>query len=398
MISVAQAKEKILSNIDCLATVDLDLSDAQGFALAEEIKAPFALPSFRQSAMDGFAVNMDRDLSTFKCIGEIAAGSSKTYVLKKGEGVRIFTGAAVPDSANAVVMQEWVEVKEDSGQVLCSVQTDRKVNEGDHIRPIGEQLKSGDSVASKNTLVNGGLAALLQSFGVQQVKVFRKPKIAIVVTGDELVEPGNTLEQGQIYESNSVSLGMTLEEKGFAVTHKISVKDNYDELLRILAHSLDEHDLLIVSGGISVGKYDLVGKALKELKVKEVFYKVKQKPGKPLYYGRRDQTLVFALPGNPAASLTCLYEYVLPAIKKQSGYVQYLPLSLLLPLKHVFVNKGDRAKFLKATISNSTVEILDGQASSMLHSFALANGLVFLPEEIGNQTLEAGTMVETHLL
>lgn len=396
MISVEEAKELIRSSVSPLGSVKLPVASSQGYALSNDIHAPISLPSFRQSAMDGYAVRLKNGLDSFECIGEVAAGSSVQYSLKEGQGVRIFTGAAVPDSANCVVMQEWVNPLSTDEPYRCEIDAPRDLRVGDHIRPIGEQVNHGELVFSKGTVINGGVAGLLKSFGISEIEVTAKPRIGVVVTGDELVQSGESLKPGQIYESNSVSIQMTLIQQGFEVNSSLHIKDDYQELLDGLSDSMKNNDVLIVSGGISVGDYDLVGTALKELGVKEVFYKVKQKPGKPLFFGKLGEKLIFGLPGNPAASVTCILEYVTIALKLASGYETPELVKIMLPLEEDFVNKGDRAKFLKACVSLGGVKVLGGQASSMLKTFSDANALVYIPSA-ESSIISKGTLVEVHL-
>lgn len=398
MISVEEAKKRVIKNSKTLSKISISLDNCLNYAVAEDILAPFPLPSFRQSAMDGYAVNLLENTNKFLCIGEIAAGSSRTDNLKKGEGVRIFTGAAVPESANCVIMQEWITASESEDHYNCTIDSSKKVLSNHHIRPVGEQLLKGAIVLKKGTAITPAGIGLLRSFGITKVTAFSRPKVAVIVTGDELMLPNEELKHGQIYESNSVGIIHTLEQKGFNAPSVYLVKDNYAELTDTFKNALENYDLIIATGGISVGKYDFVGKILKEQGVNEIFHKVKQKPGKPLFFGTKDKKIVFGLPGNPAASLSCLHEYVLPSIKKISGYTNHGNITLNLPLKNSFKNRGDRNKFLKAIISDNQVEIVDGQASSMLHSFALANCLVNIKGVSNQQVIEKGTLVEVHLL
>jgi molybdopterin molybdotransferase len=226
--------------------------------------------------------------------------------------------------------------------------------------------------------------------------VFKKPTIAIVTTGNELIEPGQDLTHGKIYESNSKMLLSALYSLKFYDVTIHKVEDDYQETVKTLKSVVSNNDLVIITGGISVGDYDFVGKALNELQVDEVFYKVKQKPGKPLFFGKKEDTSIFALPGNPAAALTCFYVYVYMALQKMMGIDDIeLP---RVPAKSIsnFYKNGDRPQFLKAIFDNGHVEILEGQNSSMLQTFAISNALVFSPEEQNH--FHFGDFVETILL
>lgn len=361
------------------------VAKAGGYLLFEDIKSPINMPPFRQSAMDGYAVNLHEDLS-YNLIGEIKAGDNQQLILKKGEAVRIFTGAAVPNTANAVMMQE--KVKTNANTINLEHQIDKNIN----IRPLGEQVKAGDIALKKGTKLTPAAIGYLTSLGITEVAVFKKPDIAIITTGNELIEAGQDLPYGKIYESNSKMLLSALYNlKYYDVTlHK--VEDVYENTVATLKSVINANDLVIITGGISVGDYDFVGKALQELQVEELFYKVKQKPGKPLFFGKKADTQIFALPGNPAAALSCFYVYVYIALQKMMNRDDLeLPRVKAKSISN-FEKKGDRPQFLKAIYSNKTIEILEGQNSSMLQTFALANALVFVPETITqikkNDTIE----------
>ena len=375
MISVEQASKIIFESIDFTnKSVEIALSDALGYVLYHDVISPINMPPFRQSAMDGYAINL-HDSNNYALIGEVKAGDGHQLHLKPGDAVRIFTGAAVPDSANAVVMQEKTSIKDNALTIDSSV----VVNE--NIRPLGEQVLEGQVALKKGAKLNPAAIAYMATLGITQVKVYQKPTIAIIVTGNELAEAGENLQHGQIYESNAIMLRMALKQLGYDNISFHKVADNYNDTLNLLDNVISNNEVILVSGGISVGDYDFVGKALAELNVVEHFYKVNQKPGKPLFFGKKDDKIIFALPGNPAASLSCFYIYVITAIEILSGNSNYKLIRVKALSKSSFVKKGDRAQFLKAIYNNGAVEVLVGQNSSMLHTFALANALVYLPED-----------------
>ncbi|MEZ4795678.1 MAG: molybdopterin molybdotransferase MoeA [Flavobacteriaceae bacterium] len=375
MISVEQALKIISGNIQATdQSIMRKLADALGYVLFNDIISPINMPPFRQSAMDGYAINA-HDAKTYTLIGEVKAGDGHQPFLNPGDAVRIFTGAPVPDSANAVVMQEKTSIKNN----ILTIDSSVVVNE--NIRPLGEQVLKGQVALKKGVKLNPATIAYLTTLGITQVKVYQKPTIAIIVTGNELVQAGETLQYGQIYESNAVMLRSALQQSRYNDVTIYEVEDNYETTLNVLTEVIKKNDVVLVSGGISVGDYDFVGKALAELNVVEHFYKVNQKPGKPLFFGKKDDKIIFALPGNPAASLSCFYIYVIAAIEILSGNSNYKLIRVKAFSKSSFVKKGDRAQFLKAIYNNGAVEILEGQNSSMLYTFALANALVYLPED-----------------
>ncbi|MGC1205973.1 MAG: molybdopterin molybdotransferase MoeA [Flavobacteriaceae bacterium] len=348
---------------------------AGGYILFEDIYSPINMPPFRQSAMDGYALNLHDGLD-YTLVGEVKAGDAHQPSLKKGEAVRIFTGAPVPNTANAVMMQE--KVVSNGNTITIEYQVALELN----IRPLGEQVKIGAIALKKGTKLSPAAIGYLISLGITKVSVFRKPNIAIVTTGNELIEAGQDLSYGKIYESNSKMLLTALYNlKYYDVTlHK--VEDIYEKTVSKLKSVIDSNDLVLITGGISVGDYDFVGKALNELQVEELFYKVKQKPGKPLFYGKKNNTQIFALPGNPAAALSCFYVYVYIALQKlMNRDVLELPRIKAKSISN-FEKKGDRPQFLKAIYNEGNVEILEGQNSSMLQTFALSNALVYASEAI----------------
>ncbi|MEP3837650.1 MAG: molybdopterin molybdotransferase MoeA [Algibacter sp.] len=376
MISIPEAISIVKKHSEpLLKNTTKQVEKAGGYLLFEDVTSPINMPPFRQSAMDGYALHLHEDLN-YNLIGEVKAGDSHQPVLKKGEAVRIFTGAAVPDSANAVMMQEKV-IKTENHITLEQQGTIQQ-----NIRPLGEQVKTGDIALKAGTKLTPAAIGYLMSLGITKVSVFKKPNIAIVTTGNELIEAGQDLAFGKIYESNSKMLLSALYSLKFYDVTLYKVDDNYTKTIETLNTAINDKDLVLITGGISVGDYDFVGKALNQLQVEEHFYKVKQKPGKPLFYGKKNNTQIFALPGNPAAALSCFYVYVYIALQKlMNRDVLELPRIEANSISS-FKKKGDRPQFLKAIYNTGTVEILEGQNSSMLQTFALSNALVYAPETV----------------
>ena len=374
MVSVHKALQLIKDRITYLSKQKtVLLHQAKNYYLAEAIISPINMPPFRQSAMDGYGLNRGEN-STYRLIDEVKAGDTHHPFINPGECTRIFTGAPVPDSVTEIAIQEKVEVIDQ--KVIVNYQT----NPEDNIRPLGEQIKKGEIALPKGTKLTTAGIGFLASLGITEVSVICRPKIALVVTGNELVEPGLPLAYGQIYESNSAMLKSALHELNYKEVNQIKVADDYDSTFSILKDALNSHDLVLVCGGISVGDYDFVGKALNAIGVEQLFYKVNQKPGKPLYFGAYQNSYVFGLPGNPASALSCFYVYVQLALKKLSGANPIEMNWVKAKSISVFNKKGNRAQFLKAKLNHNGVEILEGQNSSMLHTYALANALVFLDE------------------
>ncbi|MFI1743374.1 molybdopterin molybdotransferase MoeA [Thalassobellus sediminis] len=378
MISVEDAIQLVKNNTKpLLKETTKPVEKAGGYILFKDVYSPINMPPFRQSAMDGYALFLHESLS-YSLIDEVKAGDNHQPILKQGEAVRIFTGAPVPDTANAIMMQE--KVKNDGRKITI----EHSINQETNIRPLGEQVKEGDIALKKGTKLTPAAIGYLTSLGITTVYVYKKPSIALVTTGNELIKAGQPLNYGQIYESNSTMLQNALYNLKFYDITLHKVEDDYEKTKSKLETVINENDLVIVTGGISVGDYDFVGKSLIELNTENIFYKVKQKPGKPLFFGKKEDTLIFALPGNPAAALSCFYVYVYIALQKMMNRnVIELPRIKAKSLSN-FEKRGDRPQFLKAIYKENTVEILEGQNSSMLQTFALSNALVFVPETVSN--------------
>ena len=390
MISVNQALSQIaLTPVQPGEPITLPLHSAVGYTLAAEMRSPINMPPFRQSAMDGYAVNL-HDSPIYTLVGEIQAGGANTVTLSPGQAVRIFTGAPVPDSATAIVMQEHVERKENTLEVQ------KPIAPMDHIRPLGEQIKSGAVALPKGTELTAAGISFLAGLGLVSVNVYPKPSVGVIVSGNELTQPGEPLGPGQIYESNSTALCGALHKMGIGSTTLYQVRDDEAATVATISKALDAHQVVLISGGISVGDYDFVSKALNQLGVQQQFYKVAQKPGKPLFYGTHKNAHVFALPGNPAAAMTCFYVYAYPLLQRITGGCGAGMHSVTAVTSNAFNKKGPRTQFLKAHYANGSVEILDGQASSMMHTMALANAIVVVPAELNR--IEAGSSVQISLL
>tara|TARA_B100000949_G_scaffold71910_1_gene64029 strand:- start:26730 stop:27896 length:1167 start_codon:yes stop_codon:yes gene_type:complete len=372
MVTIEEALRIIEDQSSNLKSESKPLAKALGYALATDTVSPFDVPEFDNSAMDGYALS--GLYQEYQLIGEVAAGDSEDVSLQDGEAVRIFTGAKVPKNTTAVMMQEKTSVK-DSTLFL-----DEVPKAGQNIRKKGGQLTEGQAVFEKGHILNPPSLALMGSLGLSQLEVFSKPQINIITTGNELVKPGEPKTEGQIYESNSYAISGALQQFGFQHHQKTQIKDDFEATKAGIKTALEFCDVLIISGGISVGDYDFVKQSLEENEVNELFYKVFQKPGKPLYFGRKENQFVFALPGNPASSLTCFYVYVLPLLQKLSGYENVGLTTYQFPIKHAYENRFGRPSFLKAAVVNGKVEILDGQGSSMIQSMAKGNALAFVAD------------------
>lgn len=387
MISIQQALKAITDHSIRMQPAKVKLEDALGMILSDDVYSLIDMPPFDQSAMDGYAICGTGN--QFEVIEEIQAGAYPQKELKEGQASRIFTGAATPKGTTAIAKQEIVSV--DRNQI----QLEENVKEGTSIRIQGEEITKGELALKKGSKINPAAIGYLSGLGITEVEVFQNPKIGIIVSGDELCQPGTPLEPGKVYESNSKTLQSLLKTMRIE-SDLYLIKDDFDSTVNQIENALEESDVVILTGGISVGEYDFVKSALEKLGVQEVFYKVKQKPGKPLFFGVQNNKRVFALPGNPAAVMTCFYMYVQPMIGYMKGLADPFLYKTKGELTHSHFKKGGRAHLLKAGICEGQVSINNNQSSAMLSSFVYANALVYMDES--ERQFEKGDIVEVYLL
>jgi molybdopterin molybdotransferase len=400
MISPQHALKAVLKQCPARGETTLDAGEALGHVLAENLKTTEPSPRFDNTAMDGYAIRA-ADTSAASAanpvrlpiVQSVYAGDVAKRRLTAGQACRIMTGAPIPKGADAVAIKE--EVKLEGEYVLL----DHPVASGKHIRRRGEEIGPGAVVLRKGVTVDAGVVACIASLGRARVRVFRKPAVSVIATGDETVAPGRKLRPGQIYDSNSYMLSAALRQMGITPVRVRHVGDHPTALRNAVAAALRAADVVIVTGGISVGDRDYLREVLARERVKEVFWRVKQKPGKPLYFGTRGRKVVFGLPGNPASVFTCFYVYVYSALRKMAGHAEDgLPVRRL-PLAKSVESDPVRWRFLKSKTvhgSRPTAQPLLRQASHMISSLADTDRLIVVPPGIGK--VAAGTIVTTWTL
>lgn len=393
MITVEAAKKLIDEHINCEQTELRTLSLCNGYYTAVSINAPIDSPPFAQSAMDGYAFKYSDLLHSnkFELQGIIQAGETKSFTIEPQKCFRIFTGAPVPNGSDTVIMQEHCETENNFIHFM-----NETITVGANVRPLGSQVHANEEILKIGTRLTPGSIGFLATLGIKEIEVYSKPRVSLLITGSELVKAGEILEFGQIYESNSSMLQAALTEGGIECKRIYFSKDDLNDTIQSITEALHGTDFLLITGGISVGDYDFVQEALKKNEVSTVFYKLKQKPGKPLYFGRKNNTYIFALPGNPASVLTCFYEYVVPAIRKFSSGIFAISNKQKKQLLHDYTKKGNLTHYLKAHSTSDGVVILGAQESYKLNSFTEANCLVMIEEE--RNELKKGDMVEAHML
>jgi len=392
MISVAEAKKIIKENTPESKPVQLPLQKAAGMVLAADVYATSDIPPFNQSSMDGYAFSFDgwQQHKNLQVAGEVPAGTNEMLSFSAQQAVRIFTGAPVPDTADTVVMQEKVKVA--NGELIIE---DGQIARGANVRSKGSEIKTGSLALVKGDFLSPAAIGFLAGIGIIDVTVFAKPSVSIIVTGKELQQPGHPLQYGQVYESNSLTLLAALQRLHIGGVKILLVDDDLEILKNILQNELISSDMVLLSGGISVGDYDFVLEAATQCGVNKLFHRIKQRPGKPLYFGKKDDQLVFGLPGNPSSVLTCFYEYVVPALLQFTGSKKSIQ-TLQVPLAKAFDKAAGLTHFLKGFYDGEKAMPLDAQESYRLSSFATANCLVQINEEVTH--CDEGGIVEIHLL
>lgn len=401
MISVPEAKKILEANPLPKRRAEVALQNALGKVLAQEVCALSDVPRFDNSAMDGYAVRADdtrgaspRSLRYLSLVGEVRAGDAPLLRVRNGEAVRIMTGAMVPAGATAVVMREHAQ---EEGRIVC-VETEAAT--GEHIRRCGEEIHSGDRALEAGTVLGPAALAFLASVGVEHIPVYEPPRVGLLVTGDELAHSFEELKPGQILESNSMALKSALTQAGIEEVEVITAADDKKELSCALTRLLEICDCILISGGISVGNWDFTKEILEHRSVETLFWKVAQKPGKPLFFGRLGEKTIFGLPGNPGSALVCFYEYVWGHLRQAMGFADPQLPRRQAALQNQVRKKAGVTHFLRAALSHSgahaEVALLEGQESFRLGSFARANCLAVLPEE--SEIFFKGDLVEVDLL
>lgn len=387
-VSFDWAYRMILSSVKELGSDRVPLKEACGRIVHEDIHSEIDIPPFDNSAMDGFALHWedtggacpDNPVKLRVC-GELKAGVDfNTITVEGNSAVRIMTGAPVPDGANAVVPVE--QTREDVTRGIIAVFKEVKLNE--NIRHAGEDIRAGQVVLKRGTQLRSAEIGLLASLNVIDIDVFQQAQVAVISTGDEIAEVGAGLKWGQIRNSNAYTLSTEIKKYN-CIPHYIGIaKDSVSVIKDMFAKAL-EYDIVISTGGVSMGKYDLVKEVLVELGVDISFETIRMKPGKPLIFGTRKNTLVFGLPGNPVSTMVSFLEFVRPALLKMSGSTKLnKPVVYAVADNDIFKQSG-RKEFLRGHFT-----IIDGvfhvsttgpQGSGILRSMSIANCLIVMDEE-----------------
>ena len=401
MISVNDAKSIIQKNIFQLKPEIIDLSESSEKTLAKNVKAKFPSPLFDNSAMDGFAVRSSdtygatkTNMVSLKNIDVSSAGSPSDLVLKKGECIQCMTGAKIPKGADAIIMVE--DTSGFSNDKSVQIMIEAKV--GQHIRKMGEEINEGDILIKKGTIISTSEMGVCASSGYGELTVSKKPKVAIFATGNELVEPGKNLKEGEIYNSNLFLFADLVNKAGSKVLMRNVIKDDKSSLKSFLFDALETCDVIISSGGVSMGRYDYVREVFIDLGVKEHFWKVAQKPGKPFFFGTNNKSLIFGLPGNPVSAYIGFMIWVWPVLKELMGSLKDQSVKGILSEPFPLETLKQRYLFGQSWIENGKLRC---KASTKIGSHMLSSALeanCILRASKGEGFLKPGDFIDVIML
>jgi molybdopterin molybdotransferase len=389
LLTLEEAQARVLSHARPLPAEPVRLRDAAGRVTAEAARAAVDLPPFASSAMDGYAVRSADVPGTMSIVGEVAAGRPSSRPLAPGEAMAISTGGMVPEGADAVVPIEYV-VQHDNN----TIEVGEAAAVGAHVRPRGGDTAAGTAVVDVGVRLGAAQLGALAAAGVAAVACARRPRVVVFATGTELAQPGEPLEPGQVYEANALMLAAALTAVGADIETLPVVADDESAHRDALERGLAA-DVLVTSGGVSVGTHDLVRRIEAELGVDEVFWRVAIKPGKPVSFGVRGETLVFGLPGNPVSALVGCELFAKPALRALQGLRDPLPRfepgRLASPLRRNDARDELVRARLRLDPDGVVLEPLSGQESHMIVRTAAADALVLVPR--GDGELAAGAAV-----
>lgn len=396
--TVEEARKIIDSQTDPRSTRSIDVENACGYVLAEDVDATEPVQPFRNAAMDGFAVRFEEaeqsDETPLEIVGDVAAGDPGTVEVGPGECVSIMTGAPVPEGLDTVIRIEDCDVENDTVRFTRLPSRGK----GDNIRNAGEDIQPGDTVLKQGQVIRPYEVGVGVLAGRSELSVYRRPEVAVISTGDELVsEPGADLGPGQVRDINRFTLADGARQAGARVSHVSALPDDREESIGTIDQLFQDHDIVVTSGGISMGEYDFIGDVLRTIDVEFLFHKIWQKPGKPLGFGAREGTLFFALPGNVVSSMVNFEVYVRPTILKMRGLTEVNRQIRTVPAGESLRETDRRTFFFRGQYEHDngklTVTLPDtGQGSHVMTSMSEADCLIEVPPKTD---VQSGNSVKT---
>ncbi|OGI11106.1 MAG: hypothetical protein A2X41_02355 [Candidatus Margulisbacteria bacterium GWE2_39_32] len=392
MITRIEAIKLIRDHTQTINPIDLPVQQTLGSVLAEPVYSRLDLPPFNKSAMDGYAVIENESATELSVIGIIKAGDFIDFELCPGQTVKIMTGARIPVSAGNVIIKEDVSIISDE-MIRVNHYRNKK-----NICYQGEDVRKGDLIYQEGELVTPIVIANIISSGISNVKAYKKPSIAIITTGDELLEAGEAYQEGKIYNSNGPLLKGLLHDRGYFEVSVVKLPDDKDKIVLQLPEILNSHDLIVFTGGISVGEYDFTKESLEAVGGKLVFHNIAMKPGKPVAFFTWGHKPVFALPGNPVSVFLSFYLFVLPVFRIMQGRktVRQAFLSITL-ISDFIVKNNEREQFIPVYLNeNNTIEAITFHGSGHLLALNTCNAFLIVPK--GTQELKAGQEVEVFMI
>lgn len=393
-----EAKKIISENTEPVKESELVvLEEAEGRVLSENVVSPIDVPDVNKSAIDGFAFRSSslKELpAELKVVGETAAGDTERKQVKEGEAVFVMTGGEIPEGADAAVRVEDVKVEGDK------VIVDFPVKPGNLVNFKGSEIRKGEVLLKRGELLNFLRISLLAYVGVYAVKVFRKPKVGILTTGNEILEPWESFKRGYAYNSNYYFLKSLVERAGGKAVRLGRAEDEPEALLKAIEDGLNHVDILITTGGVSKGKYDFVKEVIHRAGVEVFFKQTNIRPGRPLVFGKRENKLFFGLPGYPAAAAVNALEFLIPAVRKMAGIESYENRYVEAVAEERLKSRPHRVDFIRVKVREENgclkVRSAGNQQTSVFRSFVESDGLAVVPE--GKGPVEAGERVKVLLL
>lgn len=400
-LSHIEAREMLLEAVSAVQTENIDISECAGRVLAQEVRAFTDVPAFDRSPLDGYAFRAEDvknasedDPVTLKVLEEIAAGDVSHFEITEGTASRIMTGAPIPEGADAVTMYEVTEFTDTQVKIF------RPAKPGDNIVRTGEDVKKGTVLARAGVKIDAGLAGTIAFQNIEYPEVYRKLKVGVISTGSELASVGTALAPGKIYDSNSHTFVAACRIKGFDTINYGIVRDTADEISKVLDRALSECDAVILTGGASVGDYDVTPEAMEMSGARILFRGVRLKPGMACAFAERSGKLICGLSGNPASALTTFYVVALPALRKMAGEAECIPKEFTVSLADDFGKKSKGLRVLRGKLDLSggepTLIIPSGQGNVVISSAIGADCMAFVPA--GSGPLPAGTKLRAFLM